>query len=70
MDISTIIILAALVLLAIAAVWYVSRRDRAARSADEHHSHDNDAEVERERARGLAEGTGGVPRRGGGPMGV
>jgi len=70
MDIGTIVILAALVLLAIAAVWYVSRRDRAARSADEHHSRDNDAEVERERARGLAEGTGGVPRRGGGPMGV
>lgn len=69
MDIGTIVILAALVLMAIAAVWYVSRRDRAARSTDEHRPHDTVAEVERERARGLAEGIGGVPRRGGGPTG-
>jgi len=70
MDIGTIIILAVLVLLAIAAIWYVERRDRAADSVDQHHSPDTEAEVQRERARGLAEGTGGMPRRGGGPMGV
>ncbi|MGK9148410.1 hypothetical protein KXS11_12360 [Plantibacter flavus] len=70
MDIGTVIILAALVLAGVAAVWYVLRRDRAARSVDEHHSPESEAEHTRERAKALAQGTGGVPRRGGGPMGL
>ncbi|KQM16746.1 hypothetical protein ASF83_13305 [Plantibacter sp. Leaf171] len=70
MDIGTIAILIVIALLAVGAVWYVVRRDRAARTDDAYRSHDADTEHERERAKALAQGTGGEPRRGGGPMGV
>ncbi|MBF4567253.1 hypothetical protein ITJ57_00615 [Plantibacter sp. VKM Ac-2880] len=69
MDIGTIVILAALVLLAVGAVWYVVRRDRAAHTTDQHHSAEGEAEHVREMAKARAQSTG-VIRRGGGPTGV